>query len=89
MSALPEPTIFFEESIVNLDDSKLKHLTSASWNLIDGSRGLYAFIESDGCQNNHFLITIGSKRNDPMFIYEAVFIDPYKSPKLLCRFIKE
>jgi hypothetical protein len=89
MSALPESTIYFEESIVDLEDWKLKQLASAGRSLVDGSRGLYAFIESGGRQNNHFLITIGSTRNVPLFTYDAAIISPCKSVRLLCRFIKE
>ncbi|HUU19061.1 MAG TPA: hypothetical protein VMW72_18055 [Sedimentisphaerales bacterium] len=89
MSVLPESAVFFEESIVNLEDWKLKQLASAGRSLVDGSRGLYAFIESGGRQNNHFLITIGSTRNVPLFKYDAAIISPYKSLRLLCRFMKQ
>ncbi len=89
MSALPESAIFFEESIVNLEDWKLKQLASAGRSLVDGSRGLYAFIESGGRKNNHFLIIIGSTRNVPLFTYDAAIISPYKSLRLLCRFMKQ
>jgi hypothetical protein len=91
MSALPESGVFFCEDIVNLDLErwKIKKLASCGKSLVDGNRGLYVFIESDGRQKNHFLMTIGSTRNDPLFTYNASIISRYKSLKLLCRFIKE
>ncbi len=89
MSALPDSAVFFEESTLGLEGWKLKQLSSAGRSLVDGSRGLYAFIESGGRQKNHLLITIGSTRNVPLFIYDAAIISPYRSLRLLCRFIKE
>lgn len=90
MSALPESAIFFEENIiVDLEDWKRKQLSSTVRSLVDGSRGPYAFIESNGCQSNHFLIIIGMTPNDPVLKYDAAIISPYKSLRLLCRFIKE
>lgn len=89
MSALPESAIFFEENIVDLEDWKLKQLAGASRSLVDSGRGPYAFIGSDGLQSNHFLIIIGMTPNDPVLKYDAAIISPYKSLRLLCRFIKE
>ena len=54
MSALPYSAVFFEKSIVDLDEWKRKQLASAVRSLVDGSRGPYAFIGSDGLQSNHF-----------------------------------
>ena len=90
MSALPESAIFFEENIiVDLEDWKRKQLSSTVRSLVDGSRGPYAFIESKSRQSNHFLIIIGMTPNDPALKYDAAIISPYKSLRLLCRFIKE
>lgn len=90
MPALPESGVFFCEDIVdlNLERWKLKQLASCGRSLVDGFRGVYVFIESNGRQNNHFLITIGLTRNDPLFTYSATILSRYKSLKLLCQFIK-
>ena len=89
MSAFLNSAVFFEESIVDLEDWKRKQLSSAVRILVDGSRGPYAFIGSDGLQSNHFLIIIGMTPNAPVLKYDAAVISPYKSLRLLCRFIKE
>lgn len=89
MSALPDSAVFFEESIVGLEDWKRKQLARAVRSLVDGSRGPYAFIESNGRLSNHFLIIIGVTPNDPVLKYDAAVAGPYKSLRLLCRFIKE
>lgn len=68
ISALLESAIFFEERIVDMEDWKLKQLAGASRSLVNGSLGLYAFIESGGPQSSHFLITIGSMRNDLLLL---------------------
>jgi len=89
MSALLNSAVFFEESIVDLDEWKRKQLASAVRRLVDGSQGPYAFIGSDGLQSNHFQIIIGTTPNDPVLAYDAAVISPCKSLRLLCRFIKE
>ncbi len=50
MSALPDSAVFFEESIVALEDWKHRQLASGVRNLVDGNRWPYAFIESNGRQ---------------------------------------
>ena len=89
MYALSDSAVFFEKSIVGLEEWKRKQLSSAVRRLVDRSRGPYAFIGSDGHQSNHFLIIIGMTPNDPVLKYDADVISPYKSLRLLCRFIKE
>jgi hypothetical protein len=89
MYALSDSAVFFEKSIVGLEDWKRKQLSNAVRRLVDRSRGPYAFIGSDGLQSNHFLIIIGMTPNDPVLKYEAAIVSPYKSLRLLCRFIKE
>ncbi len=89
MSALPYSAIFFEESIVDLEEWKRKQLGSAVRSLVDVSRGPYAFIESNGPQSNHFQIIIGTTPNDPVLKYDAAVINSYKSLRLLCKFIRE
>jgi len=89
MYALSDSAVFFEKSIVGLEDWKRKQLSNAVRRLVDRSRGPYAFIGSDELQSNHFLIIIGMTPNDPVLKYEAAIVSPYKSLRLLCRFIKE
>jgi len=89
MYALSDSAVFFEKSIVGLEDWKRKQLSNAVRRLVDRSRGPYAFIGSDGLQSNHFLIIIGMTPNDPVLKYEAAIVSPYKSLRLLSRFIKE
>lgn len=88
MRALPEPAFFFEEKIINIEKWKFKKLASAVHALVASGRGLYAFVESNCGQKNHFQITIFSTHNDPLFIYKAILTGEWKPLKLFCEFIR-
>jgi len=80
-----EPAIFFGENTINLDKWKVKKLEDVTRGLLCRWPRLYAFINSDDVQGDHFIVELGREPGKAMLIYEATIVDEDASPYLKCR----
>ena len=80
--ASAKPAIFFGATTINLDEWKVKKLEDVTRGLLCTWPRLYAFINSDDVQGDHFIVELGREPGKAMLTYEATIVDEDTMPYL-------
>jgi len=89
MSPSSKSQVFFTDNTFYAETWMLGQITKAAQHLVDSGLGLYAFIQSDEEQDNHFVIALLRTPNEPLLVYEATIVNQDTAPQLTCKKSKQ